>query len=181
MANRTDSTPISIRLVIWYLAAVGLLLLAIGLATIVSHAMLAAGGTTLVYSQEAMGDGDGIGPAPMAGEDAPPVPADQATGGMQYVDLPALALVIAGGAIAAAGAIALVRRGQWAVPLGLAGAAVAAVVGSIPAAIGIWAADLYAIGIDGAMWFLVVSAALVLVAVLAGVSVWRHRGALAAA
>jgi hypothetical protein len=61
----------------------------------------------------------------------------------------------------------------------LAGSAVAAVVGSIPGAIGFWAADFYAIGIGGVIGFLVVSGALVLVAVLAGVAVWRNRSALA--
>lgn len=163
-----------------YLGIVGLLLLAIGGVTIASHLGGALGGITLVFSQEAM-DGDGApGPAPTEGDGTsatpPPIPANEAVGGVQFVDIPSIVLTLAGGAIAAAGALLLDRRSRWSVPLGLAGSAVAAVVGLFPALIGIWAADFYGMSSPGEVLpFLLASVAFVAAAGACAVSVWRRR------
>jgi hypothetical protein len=158
-----------------YLAVVGLLLLVIGTVTIVGYVARGPDGSTLVFSREA---------APTEGEDPsspPPVPADEAVGGgAQFVDLPSLALTLAGGGIATAGALLLGRRTPWSVPLGLAGAAVAAAVGLFPAALGIWAANFYG-GSSGGQLLpyllvsLLVSAVFVAAAIACAIAVWRRR------
>lgn len=170
-----------LRVARWYLAAVAVLLLGITVTTIVSHAAQAAQGITLVFSQEEMrgGGGGGIGPAPTEGDaTGPSLPPEATTGGMQYVDVPSLGLTLAGGVMAAAAAIALFRRSRWAVPLGLAGAGVAAGVGLIPASIGLWAAEYYGTASGEVAPFLVVSAGLVLLALLCALAIWQGRAAL---
>jgi len=162
-----------------YLAVVGLLLLVIGTVTIVGHVARGLDGITLVFSQEAVEEVGGIGPAPTEGEDPsspPPVPADETVGGVQFVDLPSLALTLAGGGIATAGALVLGRRTPWSVPLGLAGAAVAVVVGLFPAALGIWAANFYGGSSVGQLLpYLLVSAVFVAAAIACAIAVWRRR------
>jgi hypothetical protein len=186
--NHVDPTSVGFRLARWYLAAVAILLLGIAASTIVTYASQALTGTDLVFRQEDMvGDG-GIGPAPAEGEapapgeEPPAEPPDDAGGGVQYVDLASLALLLAGGIVAAAGAVALFRRSSLGVPLGLAASIVAGVVGLFPASVGIWAADYYAeVDLLQAVPFIAVSVMLVLAAVLCGVAIWRQRTALASA
>jgi len=175
MNTNTRSVPAGLRIARWYLAVVAALLLGVATVTIVGHLSQGAAGTTLVFSQDAMGDEGAIGPAPAIGEE-PVAPVGETTGSTQYVDLPSLFLTIAGGAIAAFGAIALLRRSRWAVPFGLAASAVAAGVGLIPAAIGLWAMH-YSAMVDFGQTapFFVMSAGLVVAAVLCGLAVWRSR------
>lgn len=179
MTRTHDSIPTSVRLARWYLAAVAVLLLGVTAVTIASHAALALGGITLVFSQAEMDEmGPRIGPAPEQGEPgAPePIPAEEATGGVQYVDVTSIALTLVGGAVAAAGALMLSRRSPWSVPLGLAAVVVTAIVGLVPASIGIWAADYYAmVDLAQVIPFLVVSALLVAMSLAAAVAIWRHR------
>jgi len=159
------------------MTAVAVLLLAIAAMTTFGHATAAMGGSTLVFDQRDMGDAGG--PAPAAGDDAPeppPLSPDATTGGSQYVDLPGLAMTMAGGAVAAAGALFLHRRSRWSVPLGLAAMAVTAAVGLFPAALGVWAANFYGNGIDASVIpYLAVSGILSGAAILGAVAIWRHR------
>ena len=185
MRTHTEAAPAGLRIARWYLAAAAALLLGMAAITILTHVGQALSGTTLVFSQEDMSEGGAVGPAPAEGDVVGPAPAegDEApaspagpTGSTQFVDLPSLALTIGAGTIAAAGAIALFRRSRWAVPLGLAATAVAVGVGLIPASIGLWALDYYALGDLGQVApFLVISAALVTAALLCAVAVWRAR------
>lgn len=158
-----------------YLAVVGLLLLVIGTVTIVGYVSSGLDGITLVFSQEAVDEVGGIGPAPTEGEDPSspsPLPADETVGGVQFVDLPSLALTLAGGGIAIAGALLLGRRTPWSVPLGLAGTAVAAVVGLFPAMLGL------AYGgssVGQLLPYLLVSAVFVAAAIACAIAVWSRR------
>ncbi len=175
MTGHATDAGAGLRFVRAYLAVVGLLLLVIGTATIVGHVASGLDGITLVFSQEAVEEVGGIGPEPTEGEDPsalPPVPADETVGGMQFVDLPSLALTLAGGGIATAGAIILGRRTPWSVPLGLAGAAVAVVVGLFPAALG----SFYGGSSVGQLLpYLLVSAVFVAAAIACAIAVWRRR------
>lgn len=181
MTRTTNTAPASVRLARWYLAAVGALLLGVSLVTVASHVALAAQGVTLVFSQEQMDDVAGaIEPAPADGAGpgaAPdPVPAEEAVGGVQYVDVAAIGLTMLGGALAAAGALMLLRRSRWSVALGLAAVAVTAAVGLLPAWIGIWAMNFYAeVDLGQAIPFLVVSGVLVALSLACAVAIWRHR------
>jgi hypothetical protein len=180
MRTHTEAAPAGLHIARWYLAAVAVLLLGMAAVTITTHLSQALTGTTLVFSQDDMREGGGIGPAPVEGEAPPSDPAEPMTVSTQFVDLPSLALTIGGGAVAAAGAVALFRRTRWAVPLGLAAAAVALGVGLIPASIGLWAVDYYALGDLGQVApFFAISVALLTAALLCGVAVWRSRSALA--
>jgi hypothetical protein len=183
MTGHATDAGAGLRFARVYLAVVGLLLLVIGTVTILGHVARGLEGITLVFSQEAVDEVGGMGPAPTEGADRsspPPVPADETVGGVQFVDLPSLALTLAGGGIATAGALVLGRRTPWSVPLGLAGAAVAVVVGFFPAALGIWAANFYAGSSDGQLLSyllvsLLVSAVLVAAAIACAIAVWRRR------
>lgn len=182
MNTNREAAPAGLRIARWYLAAVAALLLGIGAVTIVGHVAQAAAGTALVFSQEEMRVEGAIGPAPTAGEAPPAVPEAQASGSTQFVDLPSLALTLAAGAVAAAGAGALFRRTRFALPLGIAASAVAAGAGLIPAAIGLWAVDYYAlVDLASVMPLLVMSAVLVTAAALTALAVWRSRRILAPA
>ena len=192
MGTHTEAAPAGLHIARWYLAAVAVLLLGVAAVTITTHLSQALTGTTLVFSQDDMREGGGIGPAPVEeggigpapveGEAPPSSPAEPVTGSTQFVDLPSLALTIGGGVVAAADAVALFRRTRWAVPLGLAAAAVALGVGLIPVSIGLWAVDYYALGDLGQVApFLAISVALLTAALLCGVAVWRSRSALAPA
>lgn len=174
------------RLARWYLAAVAVLLLGLTAVTIASHVALAAGGTTLVFSQAEMQGVEGpIGPAPEQGDGQgaaeEPIPAEEATGSVQYVDAIGIALTFLGGVVAAAGALMLSRRSRWSVPLGLAAVGVTAIVGLFPASIGIWAADYYRVDLAQVLPFLVVSALLMAISLAAALAIWRHRAAVGAA
>ena len=165
MKTNTVAAPAGLRLARWYLAAVAALLLGIAALTIASYVAAALTGTTLVFSQEEMD-----------AEPALVIPADEATGATQFVDLPSLALTTAAGAVAALGAGALFRRGRLALPLGIAAAVVTAGVGLLPAILGLWAVNYYAlVDLASASPLLIISAALVLASVLSGLAVWRSR------
>jgi hypothetical protein len=185
MTQTTGPSPTSVRLTRWYLAAAAALLLGIVVVTVAGHASLAAQDVTLVFSQAEMDEvGALIGPAPEEGAGDPgasptPIPPEETVGGTQYVDLTSLGLTLLGGIVAAAGAWMLTRRSSWSVPLGLAAVAVTAAVGLIPAAIGVWAADFYAmVDLGQVLPFLLVSGLLVAGSVAAGVAIWRHRAVL---
>jgi hypothetical protein len=186
MTGTHDTIPTSVRLARWYLAAVAALLLGVTAVTIASHVALAAGGTTLVFSQDEMQRAEApIGPAPEEGDGrgaAPePIPADEATGSVQYVDVIGIALTFLGGGVVAAGALMLARRSRWSVPLGLAAVGVTALVGLVPASVGIWAADYYRVDLAQVLPFLLVSALLVALSLAAAVAIWRHRVVVGAA
>lgn len=162
------------------MVAAAVLLFAWSAVTIASHVAAAASGLTLIFSQEAMDD-PGVGPAPTEGQQGPGsegLRPDETIGGNQYVDVPALALGVSGGAIAVAGAIWLTRRSRWSVPLGLAGMAVAAIVGSMPAVLGLSLADTYRLGIGEVSGLLVVGFGLAGVALAGALAIWRHRPAI---
>lgn len=164
----------------WYMALVGLLLLSIALATVVSHVSQAMAGTTLVVSQAEMNSaGGGIGPAPSPGESDPVTP-DEAGGSTQYVDLPSIGRTLAGGILAIAGVIMLGRRSRWSLPLALVGAGVVVIVGLFPASLGIWAMGYYGGGSVGSVVpYLAVSAVLSGAAVAGAWAIWRNRARLA--
>ncbi len=179
MTGHATDAGTGLRLARAYLAAVGLLLLVIGTVTIVGHVASGLDGITLVFSQDAVEEVGGIGTAPTGGEDPSspaPVPAHETFGGVQFVDLPSLALTLAGGGITTAGALVLGRRTPWSVPLGLAGAAIAAVVGLFPAALGIWAANFYGgLSFGELLPYLLVSAVFVAASIACAIAVWRRR------
>ena len=76
----------------------------------------------------------------------------------------------------------LTRRSRWSVPLGLAAVAVTAAVGLIPASIGVWAADFYAmVDLGQVLPLLLVSGLLVAASVAAAIAIWRHRAVLGSA
>lgn len=162
--------------------ATATLLLGIAFVTIAGHASQAMAGTTLVFSQDDMGNaGDALGPAPVQGDpEAEPQPLPPETAGStQYVDLLSLGLTVAGGLIAGAGAVMLGRRSRWSVPLGMAGMVVAGVVGAGPAILGLWAASFYGMTSPGQLVpYLGVSAVLVGLAVIGLVTIWTHRAAI---
>jgi len=168
MNTHAETAPAGLRIARWYLAAVAALLLGIGSVTVIGHVAQAMAGVTLVFSQDEMQE-----------ESPQVVLADETTGGLQFVDLPSLAVTLVAGALAAAGAVALFRRTRWALPLGLAASAVAAGIGLIPAAIGLWAANYYAlVDLVAVTPFLALSAVLVAAALFCGIAVWRFRQAL---
>ena len=186
MTRTHASIPTSVRVARWYLVAVAVLLLGMTAVTIANHAALALGGTSLVFSQAEMDDAEApIGPAPEQGDEpgtAPePIPPEEATGGVQYVDITSIALTLLGGVVAAAGAVMLSRRSRWSVPLGLAAVIVTGIVGLFPASIGVWAADYYMVDLAQVLPFLVVSAFMVAISLAAAVAIWRNRTALGAA
>lgn len=184
MTTHVEAAPAGLRIARWYLAAVAVFLLGMAAITVVTYVGLATGGTTLVFSQDDMqGSGaPGPAPAPAAGEEPAPVQAEEPSGSMQFVDVPDLAVNIAAGAVVAVGVVALYRRSRWAVPLGLAASAVAVGVGLLPAAIGVWAMDYYAMAdFRGVAPFFVISAALVPAALLSALAIWTNRPALAPA
>ncbi len=166
----------------WYIGLVGLLLLSIVLATVANYVSQAAAGTTLVFSQEDMAaGGGGIGPAPMEGEPSG-LPPEQTIGSTQYVDLPSIGLTLVGGLIAIAGAVMLGRRSRWSLPLALAGAGVAVIVGLFPASLGVWAMGYYGMGSVGSVVpYLAVSAVLSGTALAGAWAIWRNRARFAAA
>jgi hypothetical protein len=175
MTGHATDAGAGLRFARAYLAVVGLFLLVIGTVTIVGYVARGLDGITLVFSQEAVEEVGGIGPEPTEGEDPSspqPVPADETVGGVQFVDLPSLALTLAGGGITTAGALVLGRRTPWSVPLGLAGAAVAVVVGLFPATLGL----AYGGSSFGQLLpYLLVSAVLVAAAIACAIAVWRRR------
>jgi len=171
MTNSRTAAPAGLNVARWYLAAVAVIVLGIAAVTILSHVGAAMSGTTLVFSQEGMRTGGAIGP----------IPGGEATGSMQYVDVTSLVLTVAVGAALAAGAIALFRRSRWFMPLGLLASAVAAGIGLVPAAIGLWAMDFYAlVDLAAVAPLLVISALLVFAAMLCALAIWRARHAVAA-
>jgi hypothetical protein len=162
-------------------AAVATLLLGITVVTVAGHAAQAMAGTVLVFSQDDMRNAEGVpGPAPMQGDPgATPLPAEGTVGATQFVDIGSIALTLAGGLIAGAGAIMLARRSRWSVPLGLAGMAVVAIVGAFPALLGIWAASFYGMTSAGQLVpYLAVSAVPVGAAIAGMAMIWRQRAAI---
>ena len=162
--------------------AVAILLLGIAIVTVAGHVSQAMAGTVLVFSQDEVGNAEGgLGPAPIEGDpDATPDPLPaEGTGATQFVDLTSMALTLAGGLTAGAGAIMLGRRSRWSVPLGLAGMAVVAIVGAFPALLGIWAASFYGMTSPSQLLpYLAVSAVLVGAAFAGMAMIWRQRAAI---
>lgn len=171
----TRQLPRSVRIARLALGLVAAALLAWVGVTVASYVGAGLGGTTLVFSQE---DAERwAGPAPVEGETGVGggIPADEAVGAMQYVDVLPLALTLLGGLVAGAGAGLLPRRSRWSVPAGLAGMGVATVVGFFPALLGLSLMDIYRLGLADISGFLVAGVALAAAASVGSAVVWRHR------
>jgi hypothetical protein len=171
----TRQLPRSVGIVRLALGLVATLLLVWVGVTAASYVGAGLSGTTLVFSQE---DAERrLGPAPVEGEPGvgDGIPEGEAVGALQYVDVPPLALSVAGGFVAVAGAWLLPRRSRWSVPAGMAGMGVATVVGFFPALIGLSLMEIYRMGLADIAGFLVVGVALASGGLLGAAVVWRHR------
>lgn len=181
MNTHVEAAPAGLRVARWYLSAVAVFLIGVAAVTIVGHVGQAIGGTTLVFSQDDIqGSGaPGPAPAPAEGEAPAALSPEEASGSLHVVDVSGIALTVGAGAVLAIGAIALFRRARWAVPLGLAASAVAVGIGLLPAAIGVWAMDFYAmVDLSDAAPLFMISAALVTAALLSAFAIWRSRTSL---
>lgn len=167
--------PRSIVIVRLALGATAALLLAWVAITAASHVGAGLSGTTLVFTREDLETSGG--PAPMEGDPGvgPGLSEADTVGGIQYVDVPPLALTVVGGLVAAAGAWLLPRGSRWSVPAALAGMAVATAVGLFPALIGASLMDIYRLELADIAIFLVVGAALAAAGLVGMAAVWRHR------